>query len=118
MMIHDSHRRLVTAHGVLAQLLVSNVHPKLETFRVTWTPTALLTAEQGAHVSCLLYSCEVEISISEFGVVLLREKEALTDVSNTAHSEPLVRHSCARKSRFVRNAVGAAATPGSRTLLI
>lgn len=26
MMIHDSHRRLVTAHGVLVQLLVSNIH--------------------------------------------------------------------------------------------
>lgn len=26
MMIHDSHRRLVAAHGVLVQLLVSNIH--------------------------------------------------------------------------------------------
>lgn len=35
MMIHDSHRRLVTAHGTLVQLLVSNIHPKREIFLIT-----------------------------------------------------------------------------------
>lgn len=43
MMIHDSHRRLVAAHGALVQLLVSNIRPKLDTLPMTRTSTRLLT---------------------------------------------------------------------------